>query len=235
MIIHLLITDWFKGLLPADTPTHADLYKNLFAPVVPDAEYKVYAAMEGELPDLTNPEPGLYVITGSQAGAYETDAWIGTLLQWIRDAKEAGIALSGVCFGAQAIGEALGGRVIKHPNGWGLGLRKSRVVSDRLRKYLPSDSLLLAVNHGDQVVELPPDAELLATSDFCTNDAFAIGDKILAFQGHPEFTIAYLEFFLTVGVKGQSPEFVEKVRESLKLGKPQGELIARMMVDSAKA
>ena len=75
MIIHLLITDWFKGLLPADTPTHADLYKNLFAPVVPDAEYKVYAAMEGELPDLTNPEPGLYVITGSQAGAYETDAW----------------------------------------------------------------------------------------------------------------------------------------------------------------
>lgn len=92
MIIHLLITDWFKGLLPADTPTHADLYKNLFAPVVPDAEYKVYAAMEGELPDLTNPEPGLYVITGSQAGAYETDAWIGTLLQWIRDAKEAGIA-----------------------------------------------------------------------------------------------------------------------------------------------
>ena len=170
MIIHLLITDWFKGLLPADTPTHADLYKNLFDSVVPDAEYKVYAAMEGELPDLTDPEPGLYVITGSQAGAYETDAWIGTLLQWIRDAKEAGIALSGVCFGAQAIGEALGGRVIKHPNGWGLGLRESRVVSDRLRKYLPSDTLLLAVNHGDQVVELPPDAELLATSDFCTND-----------------------------------------------------------------
>ena len=235
MIIHLLITDWFKGLLPADTPTHADLYKNLFASVVPDAEYRVYAAMEGELPDLTDPEPGLYVITGSQAGAYETDAWIGTLLQWIRDAKEAGIALSGVCFGAQAIGEALGGRVIKNPNGWGLGLRESRVVSDRLRKYLPSDTLLLAVNHGDQVVELPPDAELLATSDFCANDAFAIGDKILAFQGHPEFTIAYLEFFLTVGVKGQSPEFVEKVRESLKLGKPQGELIARMMVDSAKA
>ena len=91
MIIHLLITDWFKGLLPADTPTHADLYKNLFASVVPDAEYRVYAAMEGELPDLTDPEPGLYVITGSQAGAYETDAWIGTLLQWIRDAKEAGI------------------------------------------------------------------------------------------------------------------------------------------------
>ena len=111
--------------------------------------------------------------------------------------------------------------MIKHPNGWGLGLRKSRVVSDRLRKYLPSDTLLLAVNHGDQVVELPPDAELLSTSDFCANDAFAIGDKILAFQGHPEFTIAYLEFFLTVGVKGQSPEFVEKVRESLKLGKPR--------------
>lgn len=56
MIIHLLITDWFKGLLPADTPTHADLYKNLFDSVVPDAEYSVYAAMEGELPDLTDPE-----------------------------------------------------------------------------------------------------------------------------------------------------------------------------------
>jgi GMP synthase-like glutamine amidotransferase len=49
----------------------------------------------------------------------------------------------------------------------------------------------LVVSHKDQVSELPLGAELLATSDFCPNAMFRIGNHILTFQGHPEFTKAY--------------------------------------------
>jgi GMP synthase-like glutamine amidotransferase len=42
--------------------------------------------------------------------------------------------------------------------------------------------------HGDSVVTLPADAQVLAVSDSSTNELFLVGRNILAFQSHPEFT-----------------------------------------------
>jgi GMP synthase-like glutamine amidotransferase len=38
---------------------------------------------------------------------------------------------------------------------------------------------------------LPPQARRLASSEFCENAAFFIGQQVMAFQGHPEFTAEY--------------------------------------------
>ncbi len=47
----------------------------------------------------------------------------------------------------------------------------------------------VAVNavHQDQVVKLPENAELLASSDFCPYAMLAYGDTIFTVQPHPEF------------------------------------------------
>ena len=52
-------------------------------------------------------------------------------------------------------------------------------------------SISLLVSHQDQVKRLPPQAIKLAESAFCTNAAYLIEDKIMCFQGHPEFTPEY--------------------------------------------
>jgi len=47
------------------------------------------------------------------------------------------------------------------------------------------------VSHQDQVVQLPSNATVIASSDYCPNAAFQIGDNVLGFQGHPEFIRGY--------------------------------------------
>lgn len=42
--------------------------------------------------------------------------------------------------------------------------------------------------HGDSVITMPVDSQLLATSDSCTIEMFLVGRNMLAFQSHPEFT-----------------------------------------------
>jgi GMP synthase-like glutamine amidotransferase len=46
---------------------------------------------------------------------------------------------------------------------------------------------LLYFVHQDQVMALPPEAELLGGNDFCPNTFYTIGEQVLGIQGHPEF------------------------------------------------
>ena len=41
------------------------------------------------------------------------------------------------------------------------------------------------------MVNPPNDAEILSGSDFCAVESMKIGEKILTFQGHPEFDAIY--------------------------------------------
>jgi hypothetical protein len=43
-------------------------------------------------------------------------------------------------------------------------------------------------SHGDQVLELPPGATCLADSDTARYEIWGVGDRVLAWQGHPELT-----------------------------------------------
>lgn len=54
-----------------------------------------------------------------------------------------------------------------------------------------AQSFNLISSHKDQVQRLPDGAVLLATNEFCPNAAFQLGEHILAFQGHPEFSEEY--------------------------------------------
>lgn len=102
---------------------------------------------------------------GLFGGVYETDAWIADLLDWIRAAKGR-TKLVGVCFGHQAMAQALGGRVEKSDRGWGVGLHRYQVASSEPWMNPAAATVAIPASHQDQVVEKPADARVLLRSDF---------------------------------------------------------------------
>jgi GMP synthase - Glutamine amidotransferase domain len=99
--------------------------------------------------------------------------------------------LVGICFGHQLVARALGGETRAADQGWGVGVHECRLVASP--PWLPAgtEGFALLCSHKDQVTRLPEGAELLATSAFCPISAFTVGEHLLCFQGHPEFTAAY--------------------------------------------
>ncbi|MDE0227190.1 MAG: GMP synthase [Gammaproteobacteria bacterium] len=136
-----------------------------------------------------------YLITGSRASVYEDDPWIARLTGFVGELHEARARTIGICFGHQLIAQALGGTVGRAP-GWGVGIHAWKVVREEPWMRPPMPEIRLLASHQDQVETLPPGARLLASSEFCQYAAFAVGNHMLAVQGHPEFTTAYAEFLM---------------------------------------
>ena len=153
-------------------------------------ELVTYRVLDGDFPEDVRACAG-YIVTGSAAGVYEAHDWMAPLMTFIQDSHAAGIPLLGICFGHQAIAKALGGTVEKWPQGWGVGVR--RMTLCERPGFIPADKdkLDLIYFHQDQVTTLPDGAVRLATSAFCVNGGFTIGQSVLCLQGHPEFDAAY--------------------------------------------
>lgn len=120
-----------------------------------------------------------WLLTGSKHGAYEDHAFIPPLEDFIRKAYIEDVPLVGICFGHQIIAQALGGKVMKHPGGWAVGAQEYLIDGEKM---------VLNAWHQDQVVTLPPDAEVAGVNDFCPYAALVYGNRAFTVQAHPEFT-----------------------------------------------
>jgi GMP synthase-like glutamine amidotransferase len=167
--------------------TYPEMFMGLLGP---EFDYRTYAVDEGELPKSPT-ECDAYLITGSSAGVYEPLPWIAPAEDFLRAAKGQA-ALVGVCFGHQLMAQAFGGTVIKSPKGWGVGEQDYEVMT---RTPWMGDAPLrvrLPASHQDQVVSLPPDAEVLVANEFAPFAGLVWpGDKAISMQPHPEFEPAY--------------------------------------------
>ncbi|SRR6266568_698649 len=146
---------------------------------------------EGPLPALGGVDH--IIVLGAIWSVYDDSpdrAWIADLLTWLREADEAGVPVLGICFGAQAVASAFGGRVEPAPRkeiGWSL--------IDSLDPGLIPPGPWLEF-HGDRCVP-PPQARLLARNEVGVQ-AFSVG-RHLAVQFHPEADGELLRLWLEVG------------------------------------
>ena len=228
--VNILLCDTFPGRLPAFIPNYESLFMDLFVGIGEQVNYRVFQTWQGELPSVINADE-IYLVPGSLDAAYDDKPWIVALLQWIEKAYVRGARLMGVCFGHQAIARALGGDVRQFEGGFGVGVRASRVIDRDMKTYFPGQEMRLLYSHHDQVVALPQDAELCATSDFCENESFRIGHQVITFQGHPEFTVAYSRHLLTNCSDDVDPVVRSAALHSLDGMPPQGDIAARFALD----
>jgi GMP synthase-like glutamine amidotransferase len=173
------------GRPPGDLAERFGDYPAMVARLLgPGFEIQRFDVQAGELPDPGGRDACL--ITGSPAGVYEPLPWIARLMDFIRSAGDR--PMVGICFGHQAMAQALGGRVEKSDKGWGAGLHRYRIVSDE--PWIGRGGTIAApASHQDQVIVQPPNTQLVAASEFTPLAALAWTDRpAISFQFHPEFS-----------------------------------------------
>ena len=176
------------GRPPGDLATRFGDYPAMFGRMLgPGFEIESFDVAAGELPN--GGDHDAWLITGSPAGFYEDLPWIPGLLAFIRSASDR--KMVGICFGHQAMAEALGGKVEKSDKGWGAGLHRYRI--DHAEPWMDSRLEIAApASHQDQVVLQPPHTQITVASDFTPYAGLAWTDRpAISFQFHPEFEPAF--------------------------------------------
>jgi GMP synthase-like glutamine amidotransferase len=112
---------------------------------------------------------------------------------YIRKAIDRGIPILGVCLGAQLVAHALGAQVRRN------GVKEIGWYEVLLTPAGRDDPVFAAFRESETVFhwhgetfDLPPGAELLASSDRCRNQAFRIGKTLYGIQFHLEVTPAMI-------------------------------------------
>jgi GMP synthase-like glutamine amidotransferase len=126
-------------------------------------------------------------LMGGPMSVNDTLSWIPELLGLIRTAVSDDIPVIGHCLGGQLMARALGGQVTVNAVkeiGWHDIMLTDRPAS---RNWFGHNRKVPVFQwHGD-TFSLPPQAVRLASSDWCENQAFAMG-KHLGLQCHVEMT-----------------------------------------------
>lgn len=229
------------GQVPEAIRERFENYPTMFARLLhqsaPDIAFETVSIVKGEpLPALDGIEALL--ITGSPAGVYEKDPWIGALRVFLQKAASAHIPMIGVCYGHQAIADALGADVRKSHKGFAIGRHTYdvRFCPDWVVRKDRTDTLRVAASHQDQVESLPDGAEVIAASEFTPYAALYYPDvPAFTFQCHPEFDDEY-SMALYESRKGRplTDLQVEEARASLE-GDNDHSRLGRWMVQFLKA
>ncbi|CAI4035054.1 hypothetical protein SMKI_12G1920 [Saccharomyces mikatae IFO 1815] len=158
-----------------------------------EVDYEVFHVQNDVFPQLSNFQKDEYLgvyITGSKYDSFDKEIkWIiklRSLLKKMLTSKIEYPPVAGICFGHQVIAAALGSSVGRNPKGFEGG-----VVPLRLnlvgQELFGTQELNLSEVHSDCVFDVPEGYQNWASSEKCPHQGFYKQNKVLTFQGHPEF------------------------------------------------
>ena len=153
---------------------------------------------DGPLPALAPDDVDHVVVLGAVSSVNDPEAWIAEELAWLGRVVQAGLRVLGICFGAQALCVAAGGRVQameRQEIGWKL--------VDPVDHELISPGPWLEF-HGDRC--LPPPAAAVLARNGTGVQAFSLG-RHLAVQFHPEVDGPQLKLWLDAGGDREAEQF----------------------------
>ena len=144
-----------------------------------------------------------FIISGSEKSVVddaETE-FVSRLLAFLKEVESrTSVPVVGICFGAQALGVALGGEVGRNPDrSFRLGVESLEWTNhaERLPELGSAQACTVVQSHGECVTRLPRSSTLLAGSKTIPHEVFLVGDRFLAVQGHPEIDSQLLkEYFM---------------------------------------
>jgi len=159
---------------------------------------KTIDVADGNFPFAEAQACDLLVVLGGPIGVYEQADYpfLKDEIQALKERFESRKPILGICLGAQLMAAALGSRVYPGKNGKEIGWAPI-LIAPNVRQpewFLPilTPGLHLFHWHGD-TFDLPPGANLLASTEHYMNQAFTLGTSALGLQFHPEVTAEDLE------------------------------------------
>ncbi|MBT0959196.1 type 1 glutamine amidotransferase [Alphaproteobacteria bacterium KMM 3653] len=200
-----------------------------------DFTFRTWDVVDMDFPNSVEAADG-WLITGSKHGAYEDHPFIPPLEGFIRSAYAKRVPMVGVCFGHQIIAQAMGGKVEKFHNGFGLG---------RQTYTYGTEEIALNAWHQDQVITAPDMATTVITNGFCQHAGLLYDDRIFTMQPHPEFDATMIQGLIDIRGYGVGDEQrlayaqsnIDKPTDSARVAEDIGDffLMARASADKAAA
>jgi GMP synthase-like glutamine amidotransferase len=193
-------------------------YPELFAALLAghDLELVRYDLDEGRFPGAATECDG-WLCGPSRSSAYDDLPWRPDAEALLREIVATERPFVGTCFGHQLLAQAHGGRVARAADGWQVGFHEYAVLVPQPWMDGPVATISLIASHEDQVVELPPGAELLAAEadGGCPIAGFTLGPRAWSLQPHPEFVPELADHLLAGRVELIGADKVARARATM--------------------